>query len=79
MYYTMVSAYDNVHIRSNLSRLEEATKYANSAGDRCVVHRPKFLFHQAKYLQDVCKPRKLLLYPNQTVHRPTAYVMFTLD
>jgi len=33
----MVSAYDNVHIRSNLPRLEEAIKYAHSAGDRCVI------------------------------------------
>jgi len=38
MYSSMVSAYDNVHIRSNLPRLEEAAKYANSAGDRCVIH-----------------------------------------
>jgi hypothetical protein len=37
MYCSMVSAYDNVHIRSNLSRLEEAIKYADSAGDRYVV------------------------------------------
>lgn len=37
MYCSMVSAYENVHIRSNLPRLEEATKYANSAGDRCVI------------------------------------------
>ncbi|KAI9445552.1 histidine kinase [Lactarius indigo] len=47
MYCSMVSAYDNVHIRSNLPRLEEATKYANSAGDRCVVRHPKS-FHLAK-------------------------------
>ena len=44
MYCSMVSAYDNVHIRSNLPRLEEATKYAKSAGDRFVVRRPKFLY-----------------------------------
>jgi hypothetical protein len=42
MYCSMVSAYDNVHIRSNLPRLEEAIKYANSAGDRCVVRCPTF-------------------------------------
>jgi hypothetical protein len=41
MYCSMVSAYDNVHIRSNLPRLEEATKYAKSAGDRCVFRRPE--------------------------------------
>jgi hypothetical protein len=40
----MVSAYDNVHIRSNLPRLEEAIKYANSAGDRCVIRREMCLF-----------------------------------
>jgi hypothetical protein len=40
----MVSAYDNVHIRSNLTRLEEATKYANSAGDRCVTRYVMLLF-----------------------------------
>ena len=44
MYCSMVSAYDNVHIRSNLPRLEEATKYANSAGDRCVVRRSRSLY-----------------------------------
>ena len=38
MYCSMVSAYENVHIRSNLPRLEDATKYANSAGDRCAIH-----------------------------------------
>lgn len=43
MYCSMVSAYDNVHIRSNLPRLEEAIKYANSAGDRCVVRYPTLL------------------------------------
>ncbi|TFY83386.1 hypothetical protein EWM64_g624 [Hericium alpestre] len=31
---SMVSGYDNVHIRANLRRLEEAAMYANSAGDR---------------------------------------------
>ncbi|KDQ54896.1 hypothetical protein JAAARDRAFT_196280 [Jaapia argillacea MUCL 33604] len=30
----MVSGYDNVHIRANLPRLEQAIKYGNSAGDR---------------------------------------------
>jgi hypothetical protein len=30
----MVSGFDNVHIRSNLPRLEDALKYGNSAGDR---------------------------------------------
>jgi biotin synthase-like enzyme len=43
MYCSMVSAYENVHIRSNLPRLEEATKYANSAGDRCVIHFQKVI------------------------------------
>jgi hypothetical protein len=40
MYCSMVSAFDNVHIRSNLPRLEEAIKYADSAGDRWVVRHP---------------------------------------
>jgi biotin synthase-like enzyme len=43
MYCSMVSAYENVHIRSNLTRLEEATKYANSAGDRCVIHHSNLI------------------------------------
>ena len=30
----MVSGFDNVHIRANLPRLEEAIKYGQSAGDR---------------------------------------------
>ncbi|KAA1468392.1 histidine kinase [Dentipellis sp. KUC8613] len=34
MFCSMVSGYDNVHIRANVRRLEEAAKYANSAGDR---------------------------------------------
>ncbi|THU88468.1 hypothetical protein K435DRAFT_830560 [Dendrothele bispora CBS 962.96] len=34
LYCAMVSGFDNVHIRSNLPRLEEAFKYGNSAGDR---------------------------------------------
>jgi hypothetical protein len=44
MYCSMVSAYDNIHIRSNLPRLEEAIKYANSAGDRCVIRHAMLLF-----------------------------------
>ena len=44
MYCSMVSAYENVHIRSNLPRLEEATKYANSAGDRCAIHFQKVIY-----------------------------------
>lgn len=30
----MVSGFDNMHIRANLPRLEQAVKYGNSAGDR---------------------------------------------
>ncbi|KAI0005369.1 hypothetical protein BJV74DRAFT_875326 [Russula compacta] len=48
MYCSMVSAYDNVHIRSNLSRLEEATKYANSAGDRMYACLANFYSTQTK-------------------------------
>jgi hypothetical protein len=44
MYCSMVSAYENVHIRSNLPRLEDATKYANSAGDRCAIHLQNVIF-----------------------------------
>jgi hypothetical protein len=47
----MVSAYENVHIRSNLPRLEEATKYANSAGDRCAIHLQKVIFVKL----DICR------------------------
>ncbi len=32
----MVSGFDNVHIRANVPRLEEAIKYGQSAGDRYV-------------------------------------------
>lgn len=32
----MVSGFDNVHIRVNISRLEEALQYGQSAGDRSV-------------------------------------------
>jgi len=48
MYCSMVSAYDNVHIRSNLTRLEEATKYANSAGDRVYASLANFYSVQTK-------------------------------
>ncbi|TFK40893.1 dual-domain HisK/Mak2 protein kinase [Crucibulum laeve] len=34
LYCAMVSGFDNVHVRANLPRLEEAFKYGNSAGDR---------------------------------------------
>lgn len=44
MYCSMVSAYENVHIRSNLPRLEDATKYANSAGDRCAIRLQNVIF-----------------------------------
>ncbi|KAI0028278.1 histidine kinase [Vararia minispora EC-137] len=34
LFSAVVSGYDNTHIRSNVPRLEEAMKYAGSAGDR---------------------------------------------
>ncbi|KAJ4499295.1 histidine kinase [Lentinula lateritia] len=34
LYCSLVSGYDNVHMRSALPRLEEALKYGSSAGDR---------------------------------------------
>ena len=34
LYCSMVSGFDNVHLRSNLPRLEESLKYGYSAGDR---------------------------------------------
>ncbi|KAK7468476.1 Chk1 protein kinase [Stygiomarasmius scandens] len=34
LYCAMVAGFDNVHMRSNLPRLEEAYKYGSSAGDR---------------------------------------------
>jgi hypothetical protein len=72
----MVSAYDNVHIRSNLPRLEEAAKYAKSAGDRCVVRCPKSLHLGSKRVfQSICESRNVLFRPDETVHRPTTYVM----
>ena len=37
LFCSMVSGFDNVHIRANLPRLEQAIKYGNSAGDRCVL------------------------------------------
>ena len=39
LFSTMVSGFDNVHIRANVPRLEEAIKYGQSAGDRCVGFR----------------------------------------
>ena len=78
MYSSMVSAYENVHIRSNLPRLEEATKYANSAGDRCAILLQKLIFVKFGYLQGVYKPREFLFGPDQTVHWPTAYVTFCI-
>lgn len=36
LFSTMVSGFDNVHIRANVPRLEEAIKYGQSAGDRYV-------------------------------------------
>jgi hypothetical protein len=34
LFCAMVSGFDSVHVRANLSRLEEAIKYGSSAGDR---------------------------------------------
>lgn len=34
LFSSMVSGFDNVHIRANLARLEEAMKYGQSAGDK---------------------------------------------
>ncbi|KAH9921391.1 histidine kinase [Fomitopsis serialis] len=34
LFSSMVSGFDNVHIRANLTRLEEALKYGQSAGDK---------------------------------------------
>ncbi|OCH84424.1 histidine kinase [Obba rivulosa] len=34
LFSSMVAGFDNVHIRANLARLEEAMKYGQSAGDR---------------------------------------------
>ncbi|CAA7259981.1 unnamed protein product [Cyclocybe aegerita] len=34
LFCAMVSGFDNVHIRANLPRLEQAVKYGSSAGDR---------------------------------------------
>ncbi|KAJ3003995.1 hypothetical protein NUW54_g5022 [Trametes sanguinea] len=38
LFSIMVSGFDNVHIRANVPRLEEAIKYGQSAGDRSVNH-----------------------------------------
>ena len=34
LFCAMVSGFNNVHIRANVPRLEEAIKYGQSAGDR---------------------------------------------
>lgn len=34
LFCAMVSGFDNVHVRANLPRLEEAIKYGSGAGDR---------------------------------------------
>lgn len=34
LFVSFISGYDNVHIRTNLPRVEDALKYGQSAGDR---------------------------------------------
>ncbi|KZT22094.1 histidine kinase [Neolentinus lepideus HHB14362 ss-1] len=34
LFCAMVSGYDNVHVRTNISRLDQAMKFGNSSGDR---------------------------------------------
>ncbi|KIY45235.1 dual-domain HisK/Mak2 protein kinase [Fistulina hepatica ATCC 64428] len=34
LFVALVSGFDNIHLRANIARLEEAYKYGNSAGDR---------------------------------------------
>jgi len=34
LFCAMVSGFDNVHVRTNLPRLEEAIKHGSGAGDR---------------------------------------------
>lgn len=43
LFSTMVSGFDNVHIRANVPRLEEAIKYGQSAGDRWGQHSSQSL------------------------------------
>ncbi|KAI0307475.1 histidine kinase [Multifurca ochricompacta] len=66
MYCSMVSAYDNVHIRSNLPRLEEAIKYANSAGDRVYASLANFYSVQTRLF--ICQPLDELVGAAEETH-----------
>ncbi|KAI0047651.1 histidine kinase [Auriscalpium vulgare] len=48
LFSSMVSGYDNVHVRANLIRLEDAAKYANSAGDRVYASFASFYTIQTR-------------------------------
>lgn len=36
LFCALVSGFDQIHLRSNIDRLEEAVRYGETAGDRCV-------------------------------------------
>lgn len=38
LFCSLVSGFDQIHLKSNLDRLEEAVQYGETAGDRCVSH-----------------------------------------
>ena len=52
----MVSGFDNVHIRANVPRLEQAIKYGQSAGDRIYTSfSTAHLIVTRLYIGDHCK------------------------
>lgn len=56
LYCAMVSGFDNIHIRANIPRLEEAVKFGNSAGDRSVPCSASYCPHvrlALEYTQDL--------------------------
>lgn len=58
LFCSMISGFDNVHIRANLPRLEQAVKYGNSSGDRIYtslasIHTIITKFYVAEHLSEL--------------------------
>ncbi|KAF9473185.1 hypothetical protein BDN70DRAFT_997771 [Pholiota conissans] len=58
LFCSMVSGFDNMHIRANLPRLEQAIKYGNSAGDRiytsfATIHTIITRFYVSEHLSEL--------------------------
>ena len=79
LFCSMVSGFDNVHIRANLPLLDQAIKYGNSSGDRwCdLTFRPLITFWFV--FQDVYQPRQHILYCNEVICLWPSYVYTGLN